>query len=868
MPLAAGTRLGPYEITAPIGAGGMGEVYKARDTRLDRTVAVKVLPPEFAADEQRRQRLEREARAVSALNHPHICTLHDIGNQDGVDYLVLEYIDGKPLAGPMPVEAAVRYAVQIADALDQAHRKGVFHRDLKPANILVTKAGVKLLDFGLAKVARAPLEGDAQTLTKALTTEGSIVGTLQYMAPEQLGGVEADARSDIFAFGALLYEMLTGRRAFDGKNSASVIAAILGLDPPALSTLQPLAPAALERVVATCLAKDPDDRWQTARDLKRELEWAPKAGLEAGVQARTPAPRLWPIAAVVFFVVALGFGWLWWRATGRPVEVVRFQIQPPAGTRFARNQPPMLTRDGKSLAFVASRGGVQHLYVQPLDSLQARALPGTEGAVAAFWSPDGASLAFQSGDKLRRIDLAGGSPRVITDMASSFPGHWSPDGVILFRTTAGGVVPLFRVSAAGGAAAPATEDSKQPGESSHVMPQLLPDGKRFLYFSPSSDPERSRVMLASLESTKGVEVLRNNSNGIFIRVPVGRFQSRGFLLSLRDRTLMAYPFDEGRGVVTGDPLAVSDDVGTMTPFLAGLFSVSTTGVLATMPATTTSEGRLAWFDRSGKPLGELPATAAGDLPALSPDGGKLAVSRHEAGRFPDIWVTDLTRGAISMRLTFSSGYESHPSWSSDGKRITYVGDGRVMEKDASGSGSERPVGELQVRNLFDSSPDGRFLLVRASGDRDLVVQPLSGDRKPIVMARDASEGRFSPDSKFVAYASRESGRWDVYVRPLPPAEGKWLISSGGGAQPTWRRDGQELFYVSSDMKMMAVDVKPGASFQAGIPRPLFQTQMRGSQVAGHHYAVTTDGNRFLLYLEPEDESDRAITVVLNWWAGL
>ncbi len=866
MRLAPSTCLGPYEILAPIGAGGMGEVYKARDTRLDRTVAVKVLPAEWAGDVQRRQRFEREARAVSALNHPHICTLYDIGNHDGIDYLVMEYVEGKPLKGPLPVEEALRLGVQMADALDQAHRKGVFHRDLKPGNILVNKAGVKLLDFGLAKLVRPPVEGDAETLTKALTAEGSIVGTLQYMAPEQLGGEEADARSDIFSFGAVLYEMLTGRRAFDGKNKASVIAAILHVDPPALSSLQPLTPPALERVVATCLAKDRDDRWQTARDLKRELEWAaaPAAEEREKIKEERGTRKVvaaWAAASGLLLAAALSLGWLWWRASSRPMQVTRFQIQPPSGTRFFPRQAPILTRDGRKLAFSATKDGVSRLYVQPLDTLEARVLPETEGARAAFWSPDGASLAFQSGDKLRRIDLAGGSPRVLHDMTSGLAGDWNADGVILFRRVMGGAVPLERIADTGGAVSPATAADKKVDETRHILPHFLTDGRRFLFFSQARVGERNRVMLASLDSPQPTEVLKHNRNAVFTRAPEGRFGSRGYLLTMSDRTLMAYPFDERRGAVAGGPVAVAGDVG--------LFSVSATGTLAYLPAYDYApfQGHLAWFDRAGKPLGDLPAAIGGFWPELSPDGTKVAVHRPGSGKTLDIWITDLERKA-AMRLTLGAGSEVGPVWSPDGKRVAFTVEGRLMEKDSSGAGNERTLSGEEAGRIEDWSADGRFILLspRRGTGLGLSLLPLARGGKPVALVPQGYDGQLSADGRFLAYVSLESGGPEVYVRPLPPAEGKWLISTGGGMKPRWRRDGRELFYVTPDQKMMAVEVKTGVGFQWGIPRALFQ--IAGHAVRGERYAVTADGQRFLVYLEPEDQFDRPITVVENWHATL
>ena len=584
MRLQTGTRLGPYEILAPLGSGGMGEVYRARDTRLDRAVAVKVLPSHLSQSHDAHQRFEREARAVSSLNHPHICTLHDVGRHEGIAFLVMEYIEGETLVarldrGPLPSGELLRYAIQIADALDKAHRQGVVHRDLKPGNIMLTKSGAKLLDFGLAKsiggaVAVAPGLTASPTVSTPLTAEGSILGTFQYMAPEQLEGQEADARSDIFAFGAVLYEMATGRRAFQGKSPSSVIAAILHLDPPSIATLQPLSPPALERVVNRCLAKDPDERWQTARDLGFELQWIAQTGSQPGVpaaaasQKRTRERLLWLLAVVLLGAAGAALGLNWRRADSIEPRAIRAFVPAPDRTTFRLISlgagPVAVSPDGSRLVFSARKeNGVELLWVRPLDSVVATPLAGTEGASYPFWSPDGRNIGFFANGKLKRIDADGGAALSLCDAVSARGGTWSPEGIILFAPLqASG---LFRVPADGGAPVQVTKLNEERWEGSHRWPQFLPDGRKFIYYSrkPTGVEEGRSVIASSLDGGDARIILRADSNAVY---------ASGHLLFMRETTLMAQPFRPDDLMLNGDAFPVADQVQLDMSFSRGIFS--------------------------------------------------------------------------------------------------------------------------------------------------------------------------------------------------------------------------------------------------------------------------------------------------------
>ncbi|PYQ37591.1 MAG: hypothetical protein DMF55_00335, partial [Acidobacteria bacterium] len=663
MTLAAGTRLGPYEIVSEVGSGGMGEVYRARDTRLGRTVAVKVLPSHLSASPEVRQRFEREAKTISQLSHPHICALYDVGNQDGVEFLVMEYLEGEALSnrlvkGPLAFDQVLRYGLEIADALDRAHRQGVVHRDLKPANIMLTKSGVKLLDFGLAKmVAPAAARSGASLTTlptqtgRDLTAEGTILGTFQYMAPEQLEGRDADARSDIFAFGAVLYEMATGKKAFSGRSQASLISSIMTSEPAPASTVVPTAPPAFDRVVRTCLAKDPDDRWQTAHDIGVQLRWiqdgaTSAAPVSVGPRRRTAALFLpWLLAALAAALLA-GVLLRDWRRSSLRAAVTRFLVLAPEKTMFT---PPgelssaqmALSPDGRTLAFVANPGGARPLlWIRPLDSLTAVPLPGTEDALHPFWSPDGRSLGFFTPTSLKRVEASGGTPQRLCDAVAGRGGSWSSQGVIVFSQSS--PTPLFRVQDTGGESQPATEFDVARAEDRHRFPFFLPDGKRFLFWARSTKRENTGIYVASLDSRKARMVVNSESMGQY---------AGGYLLTVQQGMLVAYPFDEVSVQLRGNPVRVAEGVLTGNPPGYAPFSVSGSNVLAYSTPSAKSR-QLAWFDRSGRRVGTVGEAGDYSTPRLSPDGKRIAVAlREESKTNTDIWVSDSTRGAWS-RLTF------------------------------------------------------------------------------------------------------------------------------------------------------------------------------------------------------------------------
>jgi Tol biopolymer transport system component len=669
--LAPGARLGPYEITAPIGAGGMGEVYRARDTRLDRTVAIKVLPSAVAADPEARTRFEREARAIAALDHPHICPLHDIGHAEGIDFLVMRLLEGETLAermtkGRLPLDQVVRFGAEVADALDKAHRAGITHRDLKPANVMLTKAGAVLLDFGLAKrqgpappVGLTTMTGTGPT--SAGTAKGTLLGTLHYMAPEQVEGREADARSDIFALGAVLYEMATATRPFDGDSPASVIGAILKDDPPAVSARQPLSPLALDHVVARCLAKDPDQRWQSAADVKHGLQWA----LTSGLAGKTDSSGAWRIGALgwaaltvmgVALAVTSPYAVRQWLSTTPVPAAVTFDVFPPSGASFPAQGAAVpstqlsLSPDGRRLAFVATAPeGRPMVWVRTLDRLEAQALPGTEGAVFPFWSPDSRFVGFFAQGKMKRTDLVGGPPQVICDASpeSTRGATWNRDGTIVF--VSGVASGLQQVSAGGGVPAPAIP--LREGDVSYRWPTFLPDG-RHLIFHVRSTKERPALYVGSIDGATMTRVLETASNGVY---------ASGYLLTTRDRSLLAYPFDEQERRITGDLIPVAENVGRSSTDLAA-FSLSAAGVLAHTAGFTTSS-RLTWVDRGGRSIGQL--TEAGDYNSfqLSPDEQRLAFTQVDAvTNTQDIWLVETARG-VPTRFTFDPLHDLSPIWS-------------------------------------------------------------------------------------------------------------------------------------------------------------------------------------------------------------
>jgi Tol biopolymer transport system component len=878
--ISSATRLGPYEILAPLGAGGMGHVYRAKDTRLDRDVAIKVLTPELAHNETFRSRFKREARAISALNHPHICALYDVGQAalDGseVHYLVLELLDGESLAtrvarGAMPIEQVLRYGIQIAAALDAAHRRGIIHRDLKPGNVMLTRGGAKLLDFGLARPSNEPAVADSSAETAPgdpLTTPGAILGTLGYMAPEQVHGATADARTDIFALGVLLYEMATGRKAFEGKTPASVIAAILSSQPAPLSQARPTAPAALDHVIGNCLEKDADDRWQSARDVMSELQWIAERGLQIGGpavltrQAHTRERLAW-IGFAIASVVAVSALARAWRSPGS-LQVVRFTITFP--DEFKEVGPPVLSPDGHLLAFnIRDPDRQKQIWVRPIDTLEARPLPGTEGGRRAFWSPDSRHLAFMAGGKLKTADVAGGPVLTICDAPTGSDGTWGSAGVILFDGLPGD--PIWKVDAKGGVTHRLVEPDPAKGIAETGWPEWLPDGRHFLYIAKSVRPSDWTLMVSSIDSVE-TRVLFPISSQVLFSPP-------GYLVYRRDRALVAQRFDSRTLEVRGEPALVDSHVEVTEP--SGRMNVSVAESALAYQSGDVPLRRLVWVDRSGRESSALPDLAQyGDV-SFSPDGTRMVVAITEPRSGTDLWIRDLQRGSTS-RFTSEPGEEGIPVWSRDGTRIAFgsTRSGNAADlylRPASGVGNEELLyHSAEQKWPTDWSPDGRHLLyfTASPSGYGLWALPLEGDRKPFAVAVskfNAIVGTFSPDGRYVAYESDESGRFEIYVQDFPQPRAKRQISTAGGRTPFWRRDGREMFYLSPRFEIMAVPIELRPSFSAGTPNPLFAARLAGASVRAR-YNPTPDGQRFLL-LEPGGLTALPVTtVVVNWLAAL
>ncbi len=891
MPLTAGTRLGPYEIIAPIGAGGMGEVYSAKDTRLDRTVALKILPQHLADAPEVRQRFEREARAVSSLNHPNICALYDIGRQDGTDYLVMEYIEGETLSkrlerGPLAAAELSRIAIQICEALEKAHRQGIIHRDLKPGNVMLTKSGAKLLDFGLAK-ATAPVTSDpalSPTMSQpllgggsqnpALTTQGTIVGTLQYMSPEQLDGGEADARSDIFSFGATLYEMATGKKAFEAKTQASLIAAILREEPRPISDLQPLSQPALQRITTTCLSKDPDDRWQSAGDLKRELQWIATGGSSAGIsmpgisvpiveqrKSRGAWSQILLIALGLVAALAIAAAIFYQRKASQPLPVVHAEMVPPEGFAFGtvgKDNQFAISPDGSAIAFVADGQGKQIIFVRTLNSTTAQPLQGTEGASYPFWSGDSRNLGFFADAKLKRVPAAGGVAQILCDATAGRGGTWNNEGTIVF--TPGLREPLFKVSESGGTPVAVTATKQAAVVPSHRWPSFLPDGKHFLFTTDEG------IAAGSLDSTESHIILQVKSNAAY---------SSGYLLYMTDGNLVAQPFDLSHLSVGGVPVPVAAHVEYATGKSLGNFSVSPGGALIYQRDFSPKQ-QILWLDRNGGEVGKAGEPDYYFGAALSPDGRQILLTRGPSSTKRDLWVMDSQRGTLS-RATFDPAGLILGVWSPDGKdfAVSVANGFEIRKTGLQGSATEQLLAPDQISKYpTDWSPDGQTIIMTVQNpktNQDVETMSATGEHKlaPLVQTTYAEyAGTLSPDGHFLTYASNESGRHELYVTQFPEGRLKWQVSSQGlsSGEPirfsAWNHDGKTLYYIDGSGAVMAVPVENLNPFKVGPPRKIF------SASAGVSEIVASPDGRLLALTPVGVQTAIPASLVLNWPAAL
>jgi serine/threonine protein kinase/Tol biopolymer transport system component len=882
MPLSAGTRVGPYEIVSALGAGGMGEVYRAHDTKLGRDVALKILPDTFATDPERRARFQREAQVLASLNHPHIGAIYGFEESNGIRALVLELVDGPTLAdriaqGAIPLDEALPIARQIAEALEAAHERGVIHRDLKPANIKVTSQGqVKVLDFGLAAMVQDPSRPEVNatqspTLTFGATRAGVILGTAAYMSPEQAAGKPVDKRTDIWSFGVVLWEIVTGRKLFDGETISHTLADVLraAID---FDQLPRGTPVAIRTLLQRCLDRDVTRRLRDIGEARVQIEHyltSPQSASEQAVPASSPS-RLAIGASIAAAVLLVAFGALavvHFRETAPLTPTTRFQVLPPDNATSV--DYPTISPDGRRLAFVATAAGKTLLWVRPLDSLAAQSLAGTEDAEAPFWSPDSRFLAFFSFGKLKKVDVAGGPPQTLCNAdGTARGGTWNRDGTILF--SAGQGTPIWRLPAVSGTPVPVTTlDSAI--EFSHNWPQFLPDGRHFLYWIFVRGPEKNAVIIGSLDdrpdSTERRRLLSGDSMAAY---------SAGHLLFEREGVLMAQPFDTRQLQVNGDSVPVVQDVAPVPARYGwGAFSVSSDGTLA-YRAGASAKTQLAWLDRTGTEVGRLGEPGDQLAPRLSPDQKRVAVVRRNAQGQVDIWLLESARDTSTRFTTFQPAINALPVWSPDSGRIVFNSnrDGHfdLYMKASSSAGSDEPLlKSSDPKAPTDWSFDGRLLLYQAQHPKtksDLWIVPLEGDRKPVPVLQtefNETNGQFSPDGHWIAYQSDESTRPEVYVQGFPTSSGKFQVSTDGGRSPRWRRDGKELFYLSPDRKMMAVDVKSTATtFETTRPRELFQTRV-AAPFGIPSYDVTADGQRFLINTGlDEAEGPPPITVVMNW----
>jgi len=884
MKLETGQKLGPYEIIEQAGVGGMGEVYKARDTRLDRIVAIKLLPDSIAGMPDFKQRFEREAKAISSLNHANICTLYDVGQQDGYDFLVMEFLEGETLAerlaqGPLAYDELLRIAVQISAGLDSAHQQKLIHRDLKPANIMLTKEGAKLMDFGLAKL---QMDGGIQgmtaiTQTTPLTGAGTILGTMQYMSPEQLEGKEADTRSDIFAFGAILYEMSTGKRAFEGTSNATLIAAIIGQQPVSLSVIMPNMPPLFERLVKKCLTKDPQKRWQSAADMSDEIRWISQAGSKAGIPTHLAARRkfkfdLARVIGAVTIISTLVLAYLYYSEKTKPgpeLPVARYTINIKQG--LVNVFWPRISPDGRNIAFHADDSlGTYRIWVRPVNSLEAYPLLNTEDAKRFFWSPDSRHIAFFINNQLKRISISGGQAQLICQGPNGADGSWGNSDLIIFDGGTGDTMKI--VAAGGGLPRPASLADTAAGEFSYAWPWFLPDGEHFLFTTPVRQKNNevrtsTRLKLGHIDSSSSRTLYDlNNVDRI-------EYTNEGYVLYVEQNNLMALPFDADRLEVTGEPKPIATQIGTADNTYA--FSVTDNGSLLYQTNNQSSLSELAWVDRAGKRIETVGQQGRHFDLKISPDETKVAYSSVDEGaNATDIWIYDLRRN-VPTRLTFDPANEGVPLWSPDGQYVYFssLRDGqffKIYRKAANGLGDAELVYGTDTSHAGPNSftPDGtRLVFGVVNASWDIAILDMSDSNRVDMFVNSSffeAQGAVSPNGEYVAYVSRESGRREVYVRKLDGSGGKWQISTEHADNPHWRQDGDELFYLTNDNQVMAVRVESSGDFRAENPVELFELRFQYPGFVNRPFDVSDDGQKFLVNIKLSDSDPGEIVVVQNW----
>jgi serine/threonine protein kinase len=897
MPIAIGTKLGRYDIRAVIGVGGMGEVYRASDPKIGRDVAIKVLPADFSADRERVARFEQEVQAAGALSHPNILPIYDVDSQDGVLYVVSELLEGEELRqrldeGPIPLRKVTEYAQQIVSGLSAAHEKGIVHRDLKPENLFITKDDrVKILDFGLAKLSEpgAVATGSEDATRRALTNPGVVMGTVGYMSPEQVRGHATDHRSDIFSFGVILYEMITGKRAFQHETMADTMSAILRVEPAEIAESNPNISPSLERIVRRCLEKKPERRFQSTADLGFALESLSTPTNSSGNDLTTTAnawigetpkqsgwfSRLSWAAAGLFLASTVVLAGLYFRRSEPRSQTMRFSLMPPEKTTFT--EASAISPDGQQLTFITlGTAGVTSLWVRPLASVESRQLPGTEGALFPFWSPDSRFIGFFAGGKLRKIEAAGGPATTLADASADPRGGTWADGTIIFGP--GTLSPLMRVAASGGSTSAVTTLDTELGQTSHRWPSFLPDGKHFIYFGRGSKRDKQGLFVSSIDSPGAKFLVAASVTGTYTEAG-----GKGYLLFIREFTLMAQQFDAGKVELSGEAVPLVQGVlsfpSELGPTAYAAFSASAGHLVYRTGDQQTT--RLAWFDRSGKSLGAVTESGSYHEPSLSMDGKKIIFGRSEGMGTQDIFLLDLSRGNTT-RLIFDPAMDSGSVFSPDESQVVFSsnrsGKNDFYRKASSGAGSD----ELVLNGIGNPYPDswsrdGKYLLYEMDGGSktkvDLWVLPMLGDPKPFpYLQSEFTEihAQFSPDGRWVAYTSDEYGRAEVFVQSFPVSGGKWQISTAGGDQPQWRSDGKELFYMAADRSLMAVPISGGSTLEVGKPIVLFQMSvpLTGISDDRNNYVPTQDGQKFLLNSLTDATNLQPLTLVLNWAADL